>query len=211
MADEAPRPRHRWFAALYDPMGRMNEERMRPMRRRLMQGLRGEVLEVGSGTGANFEHYDWASISRLEATEPDPFMLQKAKEKLTGLNEASRAKVGLMEAPAEALPFEDGQFDFVVCCLVLCTVADPARSLSEMRRVLKPDGELRLLEHVAPEGRWRTVQRAVQPVYGWVSAGCRLDRETEALVKEAGFTLDVWERTSFSPLHPAFVGAARAG
>jgi SAM-dependent methyltransferase len=106
------------------------------------------------------------------------------------------------------LPFPDAHFDAVVSCLVLCTVADPARSLAEIRRVLKPGGELRLLEHVAAEGTWGGVQRLVQAPYGWLSAGCRLDRRTEAAVRGAGFTVEVWERTSFSPLHPAFLGVA---
>lgn len=210
MADLPPAPRHRWFAALYDPMGRLNETRMEPLRRRLLQGVTGDVLEVGCGTGANLEHYQWASIARLEATEPDPFMLRRAREKLEAM-ETARERAHLTDAPAEALPFEDGRFDFVVSCLVLCTVGDPRRSLAEMRRVLKPGGELRLLEHVAADGGWRKAQRVVQPVYGWLSGECRLDRETEALVRDAGFSLDVWERMSFSPLHPAFLGAAHAG
>jgi SAM-dependent methyltransferase len=115
----------------------------------------------------------------------------------------------LTEAPAEALPFPDSTFDFVVSCLVLCTVADPARSLAEVRRVLKPEGELRLLEHVAAEGKWRTVQGAIHAPYGWLAAGCRLDRRTEDAVREAGLALEVQEHLSFSPLHPAFLGVGR--
>ena len=209
MPNDLPQPRHRWFAAFYDPIDRMDDKRMIPLRKRMLEGLSGIVLEVGCGTGRNFELYDWAQVESLEATEPDPFMLGRARNKLEGLSEDARAKVSLTEAPAEALPFPDGHFDAVVSCLVLCTVADLARALREMRRVLKPRGELRLLEHVAADGRWRKVQAAVQPVYGWMSAGCRLDRRTEDAVRAAGFTLEVSERTSFSPLHPAFLGVAR--
>lgn len=207
--NDLPKPRHKWFAALYDRLDRLGEARAIALRKRLLAGVGGTVLEVGCGTGKNFEHYDWAKLDALEASEPDPFMLRRAKEKLAGLSQLARTKLRLTEAPAESLPFPDGHFDVIVSCLVLCTVADLARSLSELNRVLKPGGELRLLEHVAAEGTWRRVQGALQPVYRWMSAGCRLDRRTEDAVREAGFALEVWERPSFSPLHPAFIGVAR--
>jgi ubiquinone/menaquinone biosynthesis C-methylase UbiE len=209
MTNELPHPRHRWFAKFYDFFDHMDDKRMIPLRKRLLEGLSGTVLEVGSGTGGNFEHYEFGPIETLEATEPDPFMRGRAEEKASALPEAARAKLRLSEAPAEALPFPDAHFEAVVSCLVLCTVSDLSKSLQEMRRVLKPGGELRLLEHVAAEGRWRTVQGAIQPVYGWVSAGCRLDRHTEDAVRAAGFSLDVSERTGFSPVHPAFRGVGR--
>jgi ubiquinone/menaquinone biosynthesis C-methylase UbiE len=209
MATEVPRPRHRWFAATYDVMGRAGEKQMAPLRRRLLHDLHGDVLEVGCGTGASFEYYDWDYIETLEATEPDPFMARRAREKIASLDEDARARVRLTEAPAEALPFEDGRFDAVVSCLVLCTVSDLQRSLGEMRRVLKQGGELRLLEHVAGDGARRMVQGAVQPVYGWFGAGCQLTRRTEEAVREAGFELEVWERMRFTPLHPGFLGVAR--
>lgn len=171
-----------------------------------LAGVGGRVLEVGCGTGASLAHYDWEAIERLEATEPDPFMLRRAREKLAAMSEDVRAKVTLTESPAESLPFGDGRFDCVVCCLVLCTVSDLEQSLGEIRRVLKPGGELRLLEHVARDGGWGRVQNVVQPVYGWVSAGCRLDRRTEDAVREAGFALEVQERAGFGPMHPVLLG-----
>jgi len=209
VADGLPRPRHKWFAALYDRFDRVGESKTLALRRSLLRGVSGSVLEIGCGTGKNFEHYDWAQIESLEATEPDPFMLGHAREKLAGLDAMARSKLTLTEAPAEGLPFPDERFDVVVSCLVLCTVADPSRSLAEVWRVLKPGGELRLLEHVAAEGTWRRVQDAIQPVYGWFAAGCRLDRRTEDAVTGAGFTLEVSERPKFSALHPAFLGVAR--
>jgi ubiquinone/menaquinone biosynthesis C-methylase UbiE len=201
-----PKPRHRWFAATYDFFDHLDDKRMVPLRKRLLDGLHGTVLEVGAGTGANFEYYAWEPIESLEATEPDPFMLTRAELKASALAEADRAKLRLSEAPAESLPLPDEHFDAVVACLVLCTVSDLSASLEEMRRVLKPGGELRLLEHVARDGKWGTVQRAIQPVYGWVSAGCSINRHTEDAVRAAGFTLEVSERLSFSPVHPVFRG-----
>lgn len=204
-----PHPRHRWFAALYDCIDRGGRSRMDPLRDRLVAGLHGRVLEVGAGTGAMLEHYPWQDIDALEATEPDPFMLRRARERLDRMSEAVRSKVHLAETPAEALPFPDAHFDAAVSALVLCTVADPDQALAEIRRVLKPGGELRLLEHVAADGFRARVQRTVQPVYGWLSAECRLTRRTEDAVRNAGFDLEVLERPKFSPLHPGFLGIAR--
>ncbi|HEX5371083.1 MAG TPA: methyltransferase domain-containing protein, partial [Dehalococcoidia bacterium] len=114
------------------------------------------------------------------------------------------------EVAAEQLPFGDASIDFAVVTLVLCTVANPARSLAELRRVLKPGGELRVIEHVKAQGFWANVQRLVQPVYGWVAAGCHLDRNTEQQLRDAGFELQVTERLSLGgPLWPMFVAVAR--
>ena len=186
MAESLPRPRHRWFAAFYDFCDRLDEKRMNPLRDRLLDGLSGAVLEVGCGTGTNFEHYGWSAIDSLVATEPDPFMRRRAEEKLSASPAEVRSKVTLSDAPAESLPFPDEHFDAVVSCLVLCTVSDLEGSLREMRRVLKAGGELRLLEHVARDGKWGTVQRTIQPVYGWASAGCSINRHTEDAVRAPG-------------------------
>ena len=131
----------------------------------------GRVLEVGCGTGANLEHYDWQKIESFHATEPDPYMLKRVQPKLDALPAEARAKVTLTEAPAEALPFADGSFDTVVSTLVLCTVTEPSRALSEIRRVLAPGGELRLFEHVRGAGFLQRVQRLIEPVYGWTAGG----------------------------------------
>jgi ubiquinone/menaquinone biosynthesis C-methylase UbiE len=171
-------------------------------------GAAGRVLEVGCGTGANLAFYDWQKVEALVATEPDPFMLQRTEAKLAALNPAVRAKVMLREAPAESLPFEDASFDCIVSTLVFCTVADPARSFAEAYRLLKPGGTLRLVEHVASSGLEARVQRLVQPVYGWLAAGCQLNRHTESAVQAAGFELVVEARISLGPLVPAFIGVA---
>jgi ubiquinone/menaquinone biosynthesis C-methylase UbiE len=119
-----------------------------------------------------------------------------------------RAKVTLREVPAESLPFEDARFDCVVATLVFCTVADLDRSLAEAYRVLKPGGTMRLAEHVGSAGFEARVQRLVQPVYGWLAAGCQLNRHTEDAVRAAGFELEVEDRTTLGPLYPTFVGVA---
>ena len=203
-----PRPRHRWFAAVYDLMAKMDEKRARPMREFVAGQAAGRVLEVGCGTGLNLPYYDWSKVESLDATEPDSYMLRRAQARAaTSLGEAG-AKVRFHEAPAEALPFADASFDTVVATLVFCTVADPVRAVSEVVRVLKAGGQLRLMEHVRAEGIKGEVQKIVQPVYGWMAAGCQLHRDTEATIRAAGMELQVTERTSLGPLWPAFVGVA---
>jgi SAM-dependent methyltransferase len=205
-----PRPRHRWFAFFYDKLIEPSDKkRMEPLRRFAAGGARGRVFEIGAGTGSNLPFYDWSQVDSLDVTEPDPFMRQRLRRKIDALPAEARAKVRLHEAPAEALPFAEGEFDCAVVTLVLCSVADLDASLSELRRVLKPGGELRIAEHVRAAGGRAKVQRFVQPVYGWMSGGCQLSRETELAIRAAGFELEVTQRLAFGPLWPAFAGLGR--
>jgi ubiquinone/menaquinone biosynthesis C-methylase UbiE len=99
--------------------------------------------------------------------------------------------VPLVRAAAEALPFRDGAFDTVVSGLVLCSVTDPGRALAEVRRVLRPGGELRALEHVRSTVPWRARwQDRVQPLWTRLTGGCRPNRDTERAVEAAGFAID---------------------
>ncbi|GAG26116.1 unnamed protein product, partial [marine sediment metagenome] len=135
---------HKWFAFLYDPLIASGERSyMRRVREEIMGGARGRVLELGAGTGLSFRYYN-SHAERIVATDPDPHMLERASRRL---KDAGRP-IQLQQAWAEKLPFQDASFDTVVSTLVLCTARDPLRALSEVRRVLKPSGELRMYEHV---------------------------------------------------------------
>jgi ubiquinone/menaquinone biosynthesis C-methylase UbiE len=201
-------PRHRWFAATYDFFSKMDEKKTSPMRDFAAGEASGKVLEMGAGTGLNFDHFDWSKVETLDATEPDLHMLKRAQTKLEALPAEVQSKVKLHEAPAEALPFPDGSMDVVVATLVFCTVADPDKAFAEAWRVLRPGGQLRLIEHVVGQGFSGGLQRVVQPVYGWVSAGCKLRRDTEADARRAGFDLEVTQRFSLGAIWPGFVGVA---
>jgi SAM-dependent methyltransferase len=209
-AKDLPRPRHRWYAAFYakclEPSDRKT---IGPIRRMLAGGAHGRVLEIGAGTGANLEYYDWPRVEALDLTEPDPYMARYLQPRLDTLPPEVRARVRLSDAPAERLPFPDESFDCVVVTLVLCSVADLDGSIAELRRVLKPDGDLRLLEHVRGEGLRARVQSLVQPVYGWTSGECQLTRRTEDALRRGGFDLQVTQRRTLGPLWPVFVGTAR--
>jgi len=106
-----------------------------------------------------------------------------------------------VQASVEALPFRDGVFDTVVSSLVFCSVPDPARGLAEVRRVLRSDGRLRMLEHVRSLRSWKAAfQDCVQPIWTRFSGGCRPNRDTERAVEAAGFRIDAEERVARADL-----------
>jgi ubiquinone/menaquinone biosynthesis C-methylase UbiE len=143
--------------------------RARELRRQLLEGLRGRVLEVGCGDGRSFEHYP-ADVEHVLAVEPDPNARARARERAR----ETTVPIEVVEGLAESLPAEDGAFGAVVISGVLCSVPDSAAALREMRRVLRPGGELRFWEHVrSRQPLFRAIQRAVDALY-WTRAlgGC---------------------------------------
>lgn len=195
---------HRWFAAAYDRMTASAERGpVGRARRELLAPLSGDVVEIGAGTGANFEHYPQGV--RVTALEPDPHMLKRARARLDTLG---RTDIDLRLEPAESLPFPDASFDVAVSTLVLCTVADPAASLAEIRRVLRPGGRLVFIEHVRGTGLLGRLQDVIRPVWSWGGAGCQINRTTEATMRTAGFSPDVTARMKPMPLLPMIAGTA---
>ena len=174
-------------------------------RRELAAGATGRVLEPGAGNGLNFEHYRGVEVV---AMEPEPTMLRLAAER------ASRdgVPIRLVRGVAEDLPFPDRSFDTVVASLVLCSVADPANVLEEFRRVLRPGGTVRFLEHVRSGSRsWAAVQDAVSVPWSWFAGGCHPNRDTIAALQRAGFRVE-GKRFPFgppSPCRPHVLGVAR--
>ncbi|MGN6557380.1 MAG: class I SAM-dependent methyltransferase [Solirubrobacterales bacterium] len=170
----------RFTAALYEPFLWLGERLgMAARRRELLSEARGAVLEIGAGTGLNLRHYP-AGLEELVLVEPGEPMADRI--------DLSRAPDGvptkLVRAPAENLPFADGTFDTVVSTLVLCTVSDPAGSISEVTRVLKPGGRLLFCEHVEAEPGWRHVlQRRTARPWAAFADGCRCDRPTLATIE----------------------------
>ena len=167
-------------ALLYDLfMAPLERSGLRRARRRLVRGLTGRVLELGAGTGLLFSAYDSPPTA---AVDIDREALLRAKRR--------DGRVPLVQADAQALPFKPGAFDAATFCLALCSVPDPQAALAEAHRALKPGGELRLLEHVRPAGRWLgRLFDWLTPPWLRISGGCHLDRRTHDLVAPAGFTV----------------------
>lgn len=198
-----------WFFTAFD---RYINHISREHKRAAFDGLRGaRVLEIGAGVGANIAHLPPGA--ELVAVEPSLAMHDALRERC----ERAGIPLTLHAAGAESIPLPDDSVDEVVCSLVLCTVADPGQVLAEVRRVLRPGGTFRFVEHVAapPRSVRRVVQRAIQGPWGWLFEGCQLARETPRLVHEAGFTeVHVRQLTLrhslFYPVNSAVWGIARA-
>lgn len=190
----------RFTAALYDPFVWLGERLgMAARRRQLLAGARGAVLEIGAGTGLNLRHYP-VGLEEIVLAEPGEPMADRI--------DLSRAPDGvpvrLVRAPAEDLPFDDGAFDTVVSTLVLCTVSDPARAVSELARVLAPGGRLLFCEHVGAEAGWRrALQRRTARPWAAFADGCRCDRPTLATI-ESRLRVESVERGSWRGM-PAIV------
>jgi len=147
----------------------------------LVRGAAGRTLDLGSGTGRNLPLLPAAA--RAIAVEPHWQPLERARRRAPG--------VPCVLARAEALPFRDAAFDTVLGGLVLCSVDDPAAALAEIRRVLRPSGVLRVLEHVRDERQWAAaVQDAMQPAWTRFTGGCHPNRDTERAIENAGFSVE---------------------
>jgi ubiquinone/menaquinone biosynthesis C-methylase UbiE len=177
---------HPVFAWFYEVGNRPIEWLARnPVRARLVEGLRGRVLEVGAGNGLNFRYY--APDARVIAIEPDRHMLLRAVPRMR----SAKARIELFVGDGQALPFRPRTFDAVVACLVLCTIPDALAALAEMRRVLKPDGVLRFFEHVRARADWLArAQDAIDPLWTRTMGGCHMNRATADVIARAGFRID---------------------
>lgn len=155
---------------------------LRRLRQQAFPPLRGDVLEVGIGTGVNLPLYGpEARVTGCDASEE---MLAWATRRRT------HTSVVLDQADAQHLPFADGSFDVVVASLVFCSVADPARGLAEARRVLRPGGRLVLLEHTRGNGVGAWLTDAFHPLWHTWTCECHLNRETAKTVAEVGFQVE---------------------
>ena len=174
----------RVFAATYDRfMAKSEKDCFGAHRQALLTAARGDVLEIGGGTGANLPFYNGA-VSTLTITEPEKPMARRLQKHI----QEAKPDAKLLRAPAEDLPFNDASFDVVVSTLVLCTVDDQPRALREMRRVLRPGGKLLFMEHVRSDdeklARW---QDRLLPLNVRLMHGCHCNRPTLDGIRAAGF------------------------
>lgn len=200
----------RVFAAVYDRMNaEVEKEWGAAARRELLASASGDVLELGAGTGVNLEHYPPA-VERLVLSEPDRHMRAKLAAKVA---EGGR-RAEIVDAGADALPFEDASFDAAVATLVLCTVPDPAAALREVVRVLKPGGRFFFAEHVrAQSSRKARAQDVVKPLWMFMARGCHPNRDTLATIAASGLEVERADRVIVPKIpsiaHEAIIGTAR--
>ncbi len=177
------------FSAAYDPfMSVVEKNALRGRRQALLGNLSGKILELGCGTGINFEFYQ--AEAEVLAIEPSDAMRTQAIEKLQKEKLAAgiRVEPWLLEDERLAAEYPAGSFDAAVCTLVLCTVPDPAGTLELLHRLLKPGAKLIVLEHVrAKSGFGQTVQNLMNPFWRHLAEGCQLNRDTHANIEAAGF------------------------
>lgn len=201
-----------WFAGFYDAfMERAEREALGGWRAALLADVEGEVLDLGAGTGANVPFWS-PRVAHVVAAEPDPGMARRLRERVRG-----DARIEVVSTAAETMPFADASFDAVVSTLVLCTVDDLERSIAEIRRVLRPEGKLVFVEHVASENRplRRFAQRALEPLWTPIAGGCHLTRRTHVALEQAGFRFESLTRESMRGALPivreTVRGVARLG
>jgi len=197
----------RWFARY----GARNEERgNRELRRELVAGLTGRVMEVGAGTGLNFPHYP-AQVAEVVAVEPEPYLRERTIEAAA----AAPVPIRVVDGTAADLPAGDGEFDAVVVSGLLCSVADPGAALAEFRRVLRAGGELRFYEHVrSRDAVFAAGQAAADLLWPRLMGGCHACRDTREAIGRVftiqacrGFRFPTGAR--FYPVAPRILGVAR--
>lgn len=188
---------HRRFAGMYERISAESERRgTAEHRARALAGLSGRVIEVGAGNGMNFAHYP-NTVTEVVAVEPEN-TLRALAERAT---DTAPVPVTVVAGHGEALPYDDATFDAAVVSLVLCSVPEPGHFLAELRRVLKPGGQLRFFEHVRSATRLLGVlQDVITPVWSAIGGGCHLNRDSRTAIETAGFEIDDVDRFSYRPL-----------
>ena len=199
---------NRITAFFYDRMLKSSEKAgLAELRREALREARGEVLEIGAGTGLNLAAYPREGITRLVLTEPNAAMARQIEAKRGD----AAVEPEVIAAPGERLPFEDASFDTVVGTLVLCEPRDPDAVVAEVARVLKPGGRYLFLEHVRSDdpGLARSQDRWA-PAWRTFSGGCNCNRGTLATIEDAGLDIER-KRIGVFPKSPKIVRPLLSG
>jgi len=196
----------------YDKVMKSTEEAcLMDWRRELLKDIDGKVLEIGAGTGASLSLYPNSSNIELFLSEPDKNMRRQLSEKI---KQSAKDNIHILNSSAEQIDSENDTYDFVFLSLVCCSVKDVNLTLSEIKRVLKPDGKFIFLEHVAAQTGTsrRKWQGRLNGIWRVFAGNCHLNRETEKSIIEAGFSIEQIKRESLrkapSVVRPTIRGIA---
>lgn len=189
------------------PLERMGLQRLR---RRIFRNLQGRVLELGAGSGLNIPVYPPHTELEIIALEPSWRKTNCSHSRRKSLN-STPVRLTWVLGKGEALPFADASFDAVVTTLVLCSVQSLETTLTEMKRVLKPGGQLRVLEHVRPpQPRLGKLFDRLTPAWYAVAEGCFLNRESGKAIESAGFHI-IEKRSYLAGIIQIFIAEANSG
>jgi SAM-dependent methyltransferase len=154
-------------------------------RKRIIEGLRGEVVEIGFGSGLNVPHYP-VDVTTVFAVDPSLVGRKLSAERVA----ESSVPIRFVGLDGESLPLGDASVDTALSTFTLCTIPDAARAVREVYRVLRPGGQFHFLEHgLCPEARVARWQHRLNPIQRRVAGGCTLDRPIEGLIRDAGFDI----------------------
>lgn len=203
--------RHPIFARLYSRMAiRAEKEGTADHRDEALAGLTGRVIEIGAGSGLNFAHYP-STVTEVLAVEPEPHLRVLAERAAQNV----RLPIRVVDGTADALPADDGEFDAGVASLVLCSVPSQPHALAELRRVIVSGGELRYYEHIrSQDAKEARLQDRVDWLWPHLGGGCHPNRDTEAAIRVAGFTVQESHPFRFrpcallAPVAPHVIGTA---
>ena len=177
-------------------------------RAKVVPHAHGRVLEIGIGSGLNLPYYDSAKVSKVWGLDPSPEMTQLARRAAVSLP----FEVEFIGSPGDEIPLEDSSIDTVVVTYTLCTIPDTAPALRQIRRVLRPRGELVFCEHgAAPDASVRRWQNRLNPMWKRLGGGCNLNRPIPALIEAGGFrikSLDTMYIPGWRPASFNYWGAA---
>jgi ubiquinone/menaquinone biosynthesis C-methylase UbiE len=192
--------RHPLFARIYARATEREGAAEAGHRRETLAGLSGRVVELGAGNGRNFGFYP-PQVDEVVAVEPEPYMrglaVQAARD--------AAVDVRVVDGLAGSLALDDASFDAAVACLMLCSVPDQADALRDLRRVLRPGGELRFFEHVHAERQPLRAALAFadrSTIWPRIAGGCHPSRDTLHAIEDAGFVVEHVRRFEFSPSRP---------
>ncbi|WP_372965097.1 class I SAM-dependent methyltransferase [Marinobacter sp.] len=172
------------------------------LRSQVVPRAKGRVLEVGMGSGINLEYYNHEQVEMIYGLEPSAGMRRKAQVNLS----RSPIKVEWLDLPGEQIPLQDNSIDTILLTFTLCTIPDWHKALQQMKRVLKPGGDLLFLEHgESPDMNTNKWQHRINPSWKKVAGGCHLNRNIADLIKHAGFEIQELENL-YIPKSPKIAG-----